>query len=138
MVARWKVVWRSRLRKNWPQKKLINQKSKKVDRWRLNENAAHAAHPMYKTANWCIGGCWFTLAGFFVILQQQSPVTNSYSHIMIDGWWVDMKYLFIELYIKCDFSLVVHPLQCKMCCVYYGTYHIHNYNLTLMSYVSQK
>jgi hypothetical protein len=48
--------------------------------------------------------------GFFVIPQQQSPVTNNYSHIMRDGWWVDMKYLFIELYIKCDFSLVIHPL----------------------------
>jgi hypothetical protein len=25
----------------------------------------NAAHPMDRTANWCIGGCWFSLAVHF-------------------------------------------------------------------------
>jgi len=42
----------------------------------------NAAHPVDRTANWCIGGCWFTLAALFHIGSTKShpPIPEHLSH----------------------------------------------------------
>jgi hypothetical protein len=54
------------LEKKWPKEKCEWEQAKKIDRGRMQgqepdeKKATH--HPMDRKANWCSGGCWFSLA----------------------------------------------------------------------------
>jgi hypothetical protein len=48
-----------RSRENWPRTKKKRNKKVVVGNKKKWKNAGH---PVDRTANWCIGGCWFTLA----------------------------------------------------------------------------
>ncbi len=43
----------------------------------------NTAHPVNRTANWCIGGCWFTLAGKALLIMvgwEAVPSTGNWFH----------------------------------------------------------
>jgi hypothetical protein len=60
------------------------------DKPHLALNEKNVAHPVDRTANWCIGGCWFTLA---LVVEAQKDTFQLVGIMDLMGERTSLKWL---------------------------------------------
>ncbi len=66
------------------------QKEMNCDKPHLMPNEKNIAHPVDRTTNWCIGGCWFTLA---LVVEAQKDTFQLVGIMDLMGERTSLKWL---------------------------------------------